>query len=243
LAERPGMTEVVGTVAELVRYPLKSMAGEARSAVTVDWQGIEGDRQYSLYRLGDRSRFPWLSGRDLSELVRYAARYRDPELPRLSPVEVRTPEGQWVAAGDPALLERVSEAVGEPLGLLQVGRGTFDSMPISLVSSATLAAVDAARGEPFDGRRFRFNIIVESERPDDQWCGRRLSFGGWKDSAELLVAEPIERSAFTTIDPDTAERDPSIMRLIAQQFANKIGIYAMPAKPGTIRAGDKVLLS
>ena len=87
------MSRVIGTVVELARFPVKSMAGERPAAVELDWQGIEGDRQFAFYRTGDRGRFPWLSGRDLPELLLPRARFRDPDNPRRSPVEVATPDG------------------------------------------------------------------------------------------------------------------------------------------------------
>ncbi|MGZ8348269.1 MAG: MOSC N-terminal beta barrel domain-containing protein, partial [Allosphingosinicella sp.] len=54
------MAETVGRVVELNRFPVKSMAADPVSAVEVDWQGIEGDRQYAFYLTDDPSRFPWL---------------------------------------------------------------------------------------------------------------------------------------------------------------------------------------
>jgi hypothetical protein len=65
------MAEIIGIVAALARYPVKSMAGEPMAEADLRWNGIHGDRQYSFYRLGDRGRFPWLSARDLPSLVLY----------------------------------------------------------------------------------------------------------------------------------------------------------------------------
>jgi uncharacterized protein YcbX len=56
------------------------------------------------------------------------------------------------------------------------------------------------------------------------------------------VADPIPRCALITIDPDTGVRDPAVIRTVAQQFANLIGIYALPAKPGIVRVGDTAYL-
>jgi uncharacterized protein len=234
------MSEVVGTVIGLFRYPVKSMAGEPLSAVEVDWQGIEGDRQFSFVRAGNRSRFPWLTARELPELVRYRPRFRDPEVPRFSSVDVQLPDGGWTQLDAPDLIAALAKGAGEELELLQLGRGTHDAMPISVVSTATHGQIDEAHGRPLDPRRFRSNILIESEQSEASWCGRRFSFGGWPDSAELLMAIPIERCVMISIDPDTAERDPAIVKTIVRKFDNKVGSYATASKPGLIRIGDKV---
>jgi uncharacterized protein YcbX len=228
----------VGKVVEITRYPVKSMAGERLAAAEIDWQGIEGDRQYCLYRIADKGRFPWLSGRDFATLVTYSARFRDPADPRSSPVDVLTPDGSRRPLDDPALLAEIADGAGCALGLLQSGRGLPDAMPASIVSTATHAALDAAGGVPLDRRRFRANILIDSKVRESEWRGRRLRFGREPDGAELLIADAIPRCALITIDPDTGARDPAVMRTVAQEFGNLVGVYAMPATPGIVRVGD-----
>jgi uncharacterized protein YcbX len=240
------MSVVVGKVVEITRYPVKSMAGELMSAAQVDWQGIEGDRQYCFYRMTDKGRFPWLSGRDYSKLVTYCARFRDPADPRSSPVDVLTPGGSRLALDDPGLLAEIGDGAGRALGLIQSGRGLADAMPASIISTATHAALGEAHGAPLDRRRFRANILIESDVRESEWRGRRLRFGpesnGAPDGAELLVADAIPRCALITIDPDTGVRDPAVMRTVARKFENLIGVYAAPARPGIVRLGDAAWL-
>lgn len=71
----------VGTVAALYRYPVKSMRGEAMERARLRWTGIDGDRQYAFYRAANASRSPWLTARQLAEMVLYAPRYADPADP------------------------------------------------------------------------------------------------------------------------------------------------------------------
>lgn len=236
------MNQVVGRVSELFRYPVKSMAGESVSSVAVDWQGIEGDRQFAFYASADKTRFPWLTGRDVPEMVGYRARFQDPDVPRHSRVEVETPDGQWLALDGEPLRSRLANLAAGDVRLMQVGRGAYDAMPISLVTTASSAKLDTAYGAPLDRRRFRLNLVIESEIPESEWRGERLNFGGWTDSAELLVAEAIERCVMITIDPDSSERDPAVMKLVARQFDNRVGVYAATARPGLIRRGDVVLI-
>ena len=120
----------IGTVRSLYRYPVKSMRGESLRTACLRWQGIDGDRQYAFYRAANTSRFPWLTGREVSEIVTYAARYLDPANPRHSRVRVTGPDGSERDIGAANLCDELSRVAGEAVHLLQVGRGTFDAMPI-----------------------------------------------------------------------------------------------------------------
>lgn len=233
---------LVGRLVRVTRYPVKSMAGEDRDAAGLDWQGMEGDRQYAFVKRCDRTRFPWLTGRDLSDLVRYRPRYADPERPRAAPVTVSGPDGACRAIDDPALLDALERASGRPLALMQLGTGAYDAMPVSVVTTASLAALDAAHGTALDPRRFRSNLAVESDRRDGDWVGRRLRFGEGPDAAELFCAHGVPRCAMVTVDPDTAERDPGVLRTVAQAFGNRLATYASVVRPGTVRVGDAVTL-
>ena len=239
------MTEV-GRVRALYRYPVKSMGGEAREAVTLGWPGIEGDRQYAFLRSGNASRFPWLTGREVHALPSWRARYLDPEDPRRSPVEVATSEGVVRPLGDPALLAELRDAAAEEVQLLQLGRGAFDSMPVSVVATATAGLLGERGGRPVDLRRFRPNIIVETKAGEASretgWLGGMLVFGDGKEAVRLRANVAIKRCVMITIDPDTAARDRAIMKRVAGDFDNQIGIYCTADAIGRIAVGDRVRL-
>ena len=46
----------------------------------------------------------------------------------------------------------------------------------------------------------------------------------------------------TTIDPDTLEVDPAVLRDIVRRFDNRLALNAEVTRPGTIRVGDPVRL-
>jgi uncharacterized protein YcbX len=242
MAPPSGSTTIVGKVVELARFPVKSMAGERPEAVELRWTGLHGDRQYSFHRVRDGGRFPWLTGRNLAPLVLYRAAFAERDAPRTSPVSVVAPSGEVFPLDAPALRERLSAEAEEEVRLLQSGRGVFDAMPVSVVTTAGLALVEAAHGTALDRRRFRINIVVDSAEPESAWHGARLVFGEGPDAAEILVNEGIPRCAMITIDPDSAAKDPSVLRTVAQRFDNALGVYAATAKPGRIRLGDAVRL-
>jgi MOSC domain-containing protein len=201
---------VVGEVTGLWRYPVKSMAGEALEAAEVGWHGLEHDRRWAFLRDDvPRSGFPWLTIRQIPELVLYRPRVAGDR------VLVRTPSGE----------ER--EVLDLPLGrALKLDRGAFDSAPVSLVTTATV-------GE-YDVRRFRPNVLISSDAGEEEWVGAELRIGG----VRLRVDERDVRCAVVNVDPDTAERDPRVLKAVAPCF----GVYATVVEPGRVGLGDPVHL-
>src|SRR5260370_28128844 len=104
--------EYLGTVKAIYRYPVKSMGGESLMSAHLRWPGIDGDRQYAFYRAENTSRFPWLTGRELPDLVTSSARYLEPDNPRHSAVRVRLGATEDEVA-DPPLRERLSQPAAE----------------------------------------------------------------------------------------------------------------------------------
>ena len=238
IAEFPGIGQV-GRVAALARFPVKLMAGEVMDEAEVDWQGMEGDRQYGFVRRGNTSRFPWLTARDLLDLVRHRAIYGDPRNPRTSPVFVADPSGREWELHKAGLAEAIEKASGSEVDLLQLGIGAYDSMPLSILTTASLAELDAQHGEPLDRRRFRANIVVESTGSERDWVGCVVHLGG-DEGVELRTTYLAPRCAMVTVDPDTAERDARVMRTVAQKFDGAFAIYATVARPGILRVGEAV---
>jgi uncharacterized protein YcbX len=236
------MTRIVGHVSALNRFPVKSMAGEPIGMAELDWQGIEGDRQYAFVRAANGTRFPWLTAREVPAMVLHRARFADPGKPKTSAVTVETPDGARVSLHDPLLKAHLEAAAGEPASLIQVARGVYDSMPVSIQSTAGHAALEAAHGSALAIDRFRINVIVESDLHATQWQGRRLAFGSEEDGAVVQCADPIARCVIVTIDPATGAKEPRVLRTVAQAFGNAYGVYAGPARPGLIRIGDPVRL-
>lgn len=202
---------LLGKVLGLARFPVKSLAGEALPEAELRWTGLAGDRQYAFVQQGHHGRFPWLTGRDLSEMVRYRPRFMQPEDTRASPVQVTAPDGGEYDLRDAALADRLSAESGKPSALIQMGRGVFDQMPVSVITTASLAMLDRLHGAALDARRFRINILIDSDAPETEWAGRMLEFG---DGTRLLVNGPAPRCAMITICPETATRDAGVLRTV-----------------------------
>jgi hypothetical protein len=229
----------VGTVKALWRYPVKSMAEESLGSVAVDWQGLAGDRRWAFVQPGKQSsNFPWLTIRELPAMNQYRPRLLDPDRPEASAVLVRTPQADELDVTDPAL----ATALGDGVTLIKQNRGTFDWLPLTLLTTETVAAVSRLVGEPMDPLRFRPNIYVEStvgqDFPEDAWVGRTLRIG----TMRMRGDERDGRCVMVNVDPATTDSNPAVLRTIARERGNCLGLHGSTQSGGQVRVDDAVLL-
>src|SRR5437868_15336148 len=67
----------IGTVESLWRYPVKSMRGEELDEVFAGFSGVYGDRLFAFESSASPKGFPYLTGREQREMLRYRPRFRD----------------------------------------------------------------------------------------------------------------------------------------------------------------------
>jgi uncharacterized protein YcbX len=229
---------VVGRVAALWRYPVKSMAGEELPFAEVSWNGLAGDRRWAFLRAGHESNgFPWLTIRDRPEMAHYRPRLTEPDRPDASAVLVSTPSGGELDAADPAL----AAELGAGVRVIRQFRGTFDTMPLSLMSTQTLDSLSALAGRPLAAARFRPNLLIDAEQPgfpEDGWVGQVLRIGGLR----MRVDKRDRRCVLVTVDPVTLSKDPAILRAIARERDAQLGVYGSTVEPGSVAVGDLVSL-
>jgi uncharacterized protein len=229
---------VVGRVAALWRYPVKSMAAEELDAVEVSWHGLAGDRRWAFIRDGQvRSGFPWLTIRERPEMAHYRPRFAEPDRPNASTTLVRTPSGADIDVADPAL----AAELGPGVGVIKQDRGVFDTMPLSLVSTQTVAGLGRLVGADLAAARFRPNLCVDVPGPafaEDGWVGRVLSIGGLR----MRIDRRDKRCVMVNVDPVTLHRDPAVLRAIARERENCLGVYGSTVAPGRVAVGDPVEL-
>jgi uncharacterized protein YcbX len=231
----------VGRVVKLWRYPVKSMAAEPLAEVDVSWHGLAGDRRWAFVRDGvPQSGFPWLTLRERADLNHYRPSFVDPMQPDKSPTVVCTPAGVTFDVADPAL---AAELYPQGARVIKQDRGIFDTFPLSLITTQTVARLAEMVGAPLDVARFRPNILVEAagEAPfqEDDWVGRTLRIGGMT----MRVDKRDGRCAVITIDPVTTERNPAILRTVARDRAGCLGVYCSTVAPGPVAVGDVVGIS
>jgi len=230
---------VVGRVAAVWRYPVKSMAGEPLDAAGVSWHGVAGDRRWAFIRDGMvRSGFPWLTLRELPTMGLYRPRFAEPDRPNGSQTLVRTPSGAELDVVDPVL----AAELGHGVRVIKQDRGVFDTLPLSLITTQTLAGLGARVGAALDVRRFRPNLLIEAPDggpfPEDAWVGSVLRLGG----ARVRVDKRDQRCVVVDVDPATGRRDPAVLRAIAREREACLGVYGSTVQPGIVQTGDEVVL-
>ena len=124
----------IGRVAELVRYPVKSMAGCPVESAVLGWHGLAGDRRFALRRLGDTSGFPWAPASRFPELLLYQPVGCEESSGEPTPTHVRTPSGVELELRDPELANEVAGRLGSGVELMRIKHGVFDDASISVLS-------------------------------------------------------------------------------------------------------------
>jgi len=236
----------VGVVREIVRYPVKSMAGTVTESAFLGWHGLAGDRRFAFRRVNDNGGFPWLSASRLPDLLLYQPGGLDESASDPVPTHIRTPAGSHLELQSVELQAELSQRFGSELELMKLKHGIFDEAEISVISLATIAGIGREVGLELDRRRFRANIVLETESRDpfleDGWLGGTLLFGDSDARPAVNVTMCDERCAMLNLDPETAQKDARIMKTAVRLNQNNAGVYGTVVRTGTIRVGDRVSL-
>jgi len=234
----------VGRVREIARYPVKSMAGIATESALLGWHGIAGDRRFAFRRVGVDGGFPWLSASRLPELVLYHPDGLDERGGEPLPTHVRTPGGSRLELGSAELKAEIAARLGSDVEMMQIKHGIFDETAVSVINLSTIAGIGREAGLELDRRRFRANIVLETERTEpfleDPWVGGMLVFGDRDPRPAVHVVMRDARCIMVDFDPETAERDARVQKAVVHLNGNDAGVYATVVRSGEIRVGDRV---
>ncbi|HEX5733955.1 MAG TPA: MOSC domain-containing protein [Blastocatellia bacterium] len=259
----------IGSVESLWRYPVKSMRGAESHEVFMGFSGIYGDRCFAFKNSAARKGFPYLNANVQQRMLLYHPQFRNPEralkppnlteaesiAPGVTPansdpedmvLDVITPSGEIVSVDDPALIKLLSEGIGEKnqLALVRSDRALTDCRPVSLISLQTIRQIESELSMPLDKRRFRaniyFNFVSESSGfAEDNLIGRRLRIG---PKATIMVLERDPRCNMISLDPETSEHSPEVLRKVAQAHGNFAGVYCAVLVEGLLKQGDSIEL-
>ncbi len=208
-------------VAELWRYPVKSLAGESLGAAEISADGIPGDRVIQVYDAGGRI----VTSRTAPRLLGLKA--------TLGPLGDPLVNGRPWKAPDVAAAIAVAAGVGSRLDS-DDGPHRFDVLPLLV---ATDGAVNALG---LDRRRFRPNILIAGVNglAERDWPGDRARVG----EAIIGFKKLRGRCVMTTYDPDTLEQDPTVLRRIAQEMGGRLALDTYVVQGGRVAVGDSVEL-
>ncbi|MDQ0875848.1 uncharacterized protein YcbX [Paenibacillus sp. V4I3] len=234
--------KLVGEINEIYRYPIKSFAGESLETCEIDTYGLYGDRYCAFY---DETKEGWESfftARDIPNMLTYKTKLVD------EVVSITSPDGQTFSWNED-LLDEIQRYSKRKMSMMSYKAPnpenpelmSVDMASVLIITDATLRKLEAIWGKRLDKRRLRANLIVsldENAFNESDWIGRRLSVG----SAELQIDIYCERCSMITIDPDTLERDTSLLMKVNEEMNLNAGVYASVKRTGQIQVGDKVYL-
>ncbi|HEX3285176.1 MAG TPA: MOSC N-terminal beta barrel domain-containing protein [Mycobacterium sp.] len=290
----------IGQVAQLWRYPVKSLGGEQIEHSDIGPRGVLGDR---LWAVRDLEHDITATARRLPKLLTATARYGNPVSADAGPgnvpeIEITFPDGTVLSSSDREMNAKLSELAdrdvkltalppaedtslhrlrrdhqtdaltsaslradfgvgeGESLpdlsvvrmaDLLTLGRystppGTFvDLAPVHVLTTTSVATIGAEVGDALDVRRFRPNVLVRLDNPDDelpesQWVGGHLTIGG----VVLDVAMPTIRCVVPSRAQPGLEVNRQITRAVAARAQRCLGVYCGVNSGGSVRVGDDV---
>ncbi|HEX8102180.1 MAG TPA: MOSC N-terminal beta barrel domain-containing protein [Solirubrobacteraceae bacterium] len=229
-----------GTISELWRYPVKSMAGEPVDALRVDWRGAGGDRTHALHfeHKGAPKR---LTVREAPRMLGWRAGYGPqtdvaPEHPPLA--RLTGPDGRAYDWDDPALPDVLAADLGRPLTLRRDVEGQQDlGRSLLLTFEASRRALEDELGTAIDLRRFRPNLHLDLDAPawaEESWEGGRLELEG---GVVLRLLHPCERCVIPTRHPDTHAKWPELLKHLSREHGTNFGINARVEVPGELRRG------
>ncbi len=208
-------------VAELWRYPVKSLAGEPLDAAEISAEGIPGDRVVQVYNPGGRI----VTARTAPRLLGLKA--------TLGPMGEPLVDGRpWTA---PEVAAAIEAAAGVGARLVRDdGPDRFDVLPLLVATDGAVKALG------LDRRRFRPNILIGEVNglAERDWPGRRAQVG----EAIIGFKKLRGRCVMTTYDPDTLAHDPTVLRRIVQEMGGRLALDSYVVRGGRVAVGDPVEL-
>jgi uncharacterized protein YcbX len=257
---------IIGKVDSLWRYPVKSMRGEELEELFAGFPGIYGDRVFAFRSSANHKGFPYLTARDQRRLLQYRPRFRFPDkaarpinlieaesknanslsadLAELV-VDVETPDGETLAIDDPALVEMLRANIDQKheVTLMQSQRAMTDCRPISIFSLQSAQQLAEETGTQVDKRRFRANVYVDLTASkgfaENELVGRSVRIG---PKVTITILERDARCVMITLDPDTGEQAPVILKKVAQAHDGMAGVYGAVLVEGMLHKGDSVVM-
>lgn len=243
-------------VEHIYRYPLKGFSAEALEEVALKpGECLPHDRQFALAQADsdfNPSAPTWMRKSNFACLMANAriARLHTAYDPASGQLALRPPNGPPLvadirsASGRALVEDFVTAFLGDEargrLRFAQAPGHNFTDIPqksVSIISLASLAALERAHGMRLDPLRFRANIYVSggAEWSDFGLVGQEIQLG----TARLRVWKRIVRCPATEVNPDTAERDAHPPRVLRQSFGHAdLGVQAEVLEGGRVAIGD-----
>jgi len=255
---------VIGKVDSVWRYPVKSMRGEELDEAFAGFSGIYGDRLFAFKSSASPKGFPYFTAREQRRLLQYRPHFRYPDKaarpinlteaesmganpvsadPSELMIDVETPNGKMLGIDDPDLMDMLRTDIDQKhqLTLMRSERALTDCRPVSIFSLQSARQLAEETGKPIDKRRFRANVYVDLTSgggfAENDFVGRSLRIG---PKVVVKILERDARCVMITLDPDTTEKTPEILKKVAQAHEGMAGVYGAVMVEGMLHKGDPV---
>jgi uncharacterized protein len=241
--------DAIGTVAEIWRYPVQSMRGEALAAADIGERGVVGDRRYGVVDPEAGMVVSSAQGRrKWRDIVTLAARYLDrPSNGSAAPsVEILLPDGSRLKNDEDDIDLRLTAALGAAVHLADKAgegkRSEYSHEALHLLTTASLSQFAQHHPEGrFAPERFRPNIVIDTGGAtgflEQGWIERCFVIG---DGVEIAITEHCKRCVMTTLPQGDLPLDPAILHTTSAHNNTRAGVYASVVRPGAIKVGDPV---
>src|SRR2546430_14196100 len=143
-------------------------------------------------------------------------------------VDVETPAGKTLAIDDPALMDMLRADIDQKHQhkLVRSERAMTDCRPVSIFSLQSARQLAEETGMQMDKRRFRANVYVDLGSvegfAENKFVGRSVRIG---PKVVVTILERYPRCVMITLDPDTGEKTPAILKKVAQAHDGMAGVY------------------
>ena len=208
-------------VAQIWRYPVKSMAGERLNHARIGSLGIKGDR---IVHVAD-ARGHVITARTHHRLLGHHATLNASGEPLVDGL-------LWT---QPDVRDKVVKIVGPGAMLVRdESIDRFDVLPLLVATDGAIAAFE------HDGRRLRPNLVIGGVEglAERSWPGQCLHIG----DVVIGIQDLRGRCIMTTFDPDSLKQDREVLRDIVRKFDGTLALNCYVIQGGEIRVGDAVEL-
>lgn len=235
------LAEVVGHLAGLRRFPVRSLGGETPDECLVAGKGLVGDRIYDLVDVETGAR---LTATQTPLILRYRCRYVD-SLVRGNELDawirVRTPDGGEAALTERSWLDDLSRRCGRAVALHPAKVADADA-PLHILTVPTVRFLEQQYGAPLEPARFRSNLLLDLPEArafeEDRWIGRRA----WIGDVLVEIVRPCDQCIVPVLDAETPERSPGVLSAIMRARGGRLGVHARALSGNRLRVGDPIAL-
>jgi len=240
------------------------MRGEELDEAFAGFSGVYGDRLFAFRSSASPKGFPYLTAREQRRLLQYRPHFRYPdkaarpvnlteaESMGANPVsadsselmiDVETPNGKTLGIDDPDLMDMLRTDIDQKhqLTLMRSERALTDCRPVSVFSLQSARQLAEETGVPIDKRRFRANVYMDLTSgggfAENDFVGRSLRIGS---NVVVRILERDARCVIITLDPDTTQKTPEILKKVAQAHEGMAGVYGAVMVEGILHKSDPV---